>query len=69
MKGGSEYHLTDLSDIMNKLDRWDVLIRDYAMKFNDDNISDKMRREWSRTGWLGGETWTTMRKSAAWWMT
>ena len=30
----------DLSDMMNKLDRWDALIRDYEMKFEKDDISD-----------------------------
>ena len=30
----------DLSDMMNKLDRWDALIRDYDMKFDKDDISD-----------------------------
>ena len=34
----------DLSDMMNKLDRWDALIRDYEMKFEKDDISDKMRQ-------------------------
>ena len=34
----------DLSDIMNKLDRWDAPIRDYDMKFEKDGISDKMRQ-------------------------
>ena len=29
---------------MNKLDRWDALIRDYEMKFEKDDISDKMRQ-------------------------
>ena len=29
--------------MMNKLDRWDALIRDYEMKFEKDDISDKMR--------------------------
>ena len=33
----------DLSDMINKLDRWDALIRDYEMKFEKD-ISDKMRQ-------------------------
>ena len=33
----------DLND-MNKLDRWDALIRDYEMKFEKDDISDKMRQ-------------------------
>ena len=32
----------DFSDMMNKLDRWDALIRDYEMKFEKDDISDKM---------------------------
>ena len=37
----------DLSDMMNKLDRWDdrTVIRDYEMKFEKDDISDKMRKE------------------------
>ena len=34
----------DLNDMMNKLDRWDTLIRDYEMKFEKDDISDKMRQ-------------------------
>ena len=34
----------DLTDMMNKLDRWDALIRDYEMKFEKDYISDKMRQ-------------------------
>ena len=34
----------DLNDMMNKLDRWDALIRDYEMKFEKDDISDKMRQ-------------------------
>ena len=66
----------DLNDMMNKLDRWDALIRDYDMKFEKDDISDKMRqaaivcygslpKQWLRTGWLEEETWTTTRKSAA----
>ena len=33
----------DLTDMMNKLDRWDAQIRDYEMKFEKDDISDKMR--------------------------
>ena len=32
-----------LTDMMNKLDRWDAPIRDYDMKFAKDDISDKMR--------------------------
>ena len=34
----------DLSDMMNKLDRWDTLTRDYEMKFDKDDISDKIRQ-------------------------
>ena len=34
----------DLNDMMNKLDWWDALIRDYEMKFEKDDISDKMRQ-------------------------
>ena len=34
----------DLGDLMNKLDRWDAPIRDYEMKFEKDDISDKMRQ-------------------------
>ena len=34
----------DLGDMMNKLDRWDAPIRDYEMKFEKDDISDKMRQ-------------------------
>ena len=34
----------DLSDMMNKLDRWDALVRDCEMKFEKDDISDKMRQ-------------------------
>ena len=33
----------DLSDMMNKLDRWDASIRDYETEFEKDDISDKMR--------------------------
>ena len=29
---------------MDKLDRWDVPMRDYEMKFEKDDISDKMRQ-------------------------
>ena len=34
----------DLTDMMNKLDRWDALIRDHEMKFEKDDISAKMRQ-------------------------
>ena len=34
----------DLNDMMNKLDGWDALIRDSEMKFEKDDISDKMRQ-------------------------
>ena len=34
----------DFSDMMNKLDRWDALTRDNEMKFEKDDISDKMRQ-------------------------
>ena len=34
----------DLTDMMNKLNRWDALIRDYEMMFEKDEISDKMRQ-------------------------
>ena len=34
----------DLKDMMNKLDRWDAQIRDYEIKFEKDDISDKMRQ-------------------------
>ena len=34
----------DLNDMMNKLDRWDAVIRDTEMKFEKDDISDKMRQ-------------------------
>ena len=34
----------DLSDTMNKLDRWDAKIRDNEMKFEKDDISDIMRQ-------------------------
>ena len=34
----------DLSDTMNKLDRWDAQIRDNEMKIEKDDISDKMRQ-------------------------
>ena len=34
----------DLNDLMDKLDRWDALNRDYDMKFEKDDISDKMRQ-------------------------
>ena len=34
----------DLSDTMNKLDRWDAQIRDNEMKFEKDDISNKMRQ-------------------------
>ena len=64
----------DLTDMMNKLDRWDALIRDCEMKFEKDDISDKMRhaalfamapKQWLGTGWLEEETWTATRESAA----
>ena len=34
----------DLSDMMHKLDRWDALIGDFEMKFEKDDITDKMRQ-------------------------
>ena len=34
----------DLNDMMNKHDHWDALIRDYEMKFEKDDISDKIRQ-------------------------
>ena len=34
----------DLNDMMNKFDRWDAPIRDYEMKFEKDDISDKVRQ-------------------------
>ena len=34
----------DPGDLMNKLDHWDALIRDYGMKFEKDDMSDKMRQ-------------------------
>ena len=34
----------DLTDMMKKLDRSDALIRDFEMKFEKDDISDKMRQ-------------------------
>ena len=34
----------DLGDMMNKLDRWDAQIRDDEMKFEKDDIFDKMRQ-------------------------
>ena len=34
----------DLNDMMNKLDWWDALIRNYEMKIEKDDISDKMRQ-------------------------
>ena len=34
----------DLNDMMDKLDRWDALIRDCEMKFKKDDISDRMRQ-------------------------
>ena len=34
----------NLSDMMNKLDRWDTPIRDNEKKFEMDDISDKMRQ-------------------------
>ena len=40
----------DLTDMMHKLDRWDALIRDYEMKFEKDDISDKMRQAAVRYG-------------------
>ena len=64
----------DLSDMMNKLDLWDALIRDCEMKFVKDVISDKMRQASLfamapeavvDNRLLGEETWTTTRKSAA----
>ena len=33
----------DLRDMMNMLDRWDALNRYYEMKFEKDDISDKLR--------------------------
>ena len=33
----------DLTDMMNKRDGWDALIRDFEMKFENDDFSDKMR--------------------------
>ena len=33
----------EINDMMNKLDRWDALIRDHEMKFEKDDISGKMR--------------------------
>ena len=30
--------------MMNKLDQWDALVRDYEMRFEKDDISDKMRQ-------------------------
>ena len=69
------YRAKDLCDMMNKLDRWDALVRDYEMKFEKDDISDKMRQaalfamapEAGVETRLAGrrETWTTTRKSAA----
>ena len=69
----------DLTDMKNKLDRWDALIRDHEMKFEKDDISDKMRQaalfamapEAVVENRLAGrrETWTTTRKSAACLMT
>ena len=57
----------DLSDMMSKLDRWDATIRGYEMKFEKDDISDKMRQValFARAGWLDKETWITTRSSAA----
>ena len=34
----------DFSDMMSKLDHWDALIRDNEMKFDKNDISDKMRQ-------------------------
>ena len=34
----------DLTDMMNKLDHWDAPITDCEMKFEKDDISDKMRQ-------------------------
>ena len=34
----------DLNDMVNKLDTWDAPIRDYEMKLQKDDISDKMRQ-------------------------
>ena len=34
----------DLSDMMNKLVRWDALIRDFAMKLDKNDIPDKMHQ-------------------------
>ena len=63
----------DLSGMMNKLVRWDALNSDLEMKFEKGDISDKMRQAcslwlpepWLRTCWLGEQSWTTARKSAA----
>ena len=30
----------NFNDMMNKLDRWDAPVRDYEMKFDEDDISD-----------------------------
>ena len=35
---------TGLSDMMNKLDRWDALIGDYEMKFEKDDSCDNVRQ-------------------------
>ena len=36
------YRAKGLSDMMNKLDRWDAQVKDYEMKFEKDDISDKI---------------------------
>ena len=36
--------MKDLVDMMNELDHWDALIRDYEMKLDKDDIFDKMRQ-------------------------
>ena len=59
--------------MINKLDGWDALIRNYEMKFEKDDISDKMRQaalfamapEAVVDNKLAEETWITTRKSAA----
>ena len=57
----------DLSDMVNKLDRLDALIRDHENKLAKDQAAlfARLPKPWPRTGWLGEQTLTTTRKSAA----
>ena len=54
----------DLNDMMNKLDRWDALIRDYEMKFEKTTSLTKCVKQHCLL-WLPKQWWTTTPKSAA----